>query len=245
MSAAPIRACSCPASQRVAPSAEITNPRSSPAPPETPVRDTDEPAGWRPSCRPYRFRCSGIAVRNRRVPIGSSATGTLSRGRWTELFRAMPVTGRRPRRWRWRAGPDCHGPLLARGGAGIEGRAPRPAGAPRRPDHQPSKGAGAVHPGAVTVATARLVFAGGPHQPATGTGPGRAGQIGGPAGPLPAMASDPGWDEHRGAASARPALGARTTRAVMSRSSACCSRRRIAACPARVPGRGRPVSPVR
>ena len=35
------------------------------------------------------------------------------------------------------------------------------------------------------------------------------------AGPLPAMASDPGWDEHRRAASARPPW-ARTTRAVIS-----------------------------
>ena len=49
---------------------------------------------WLPTIR--RFGCPGIAVRHRRVPIGSSATGALSGGRWTELFRAMPVTGRRP-----------------------------------------------------------------------------------------------------------------------------------------------------
>ena len=82
------------------------------------------------------------------------------------------------------------------------------------------------------------------HQPGTGSGragPGRSAAR--PADPLPAMASDPGWAEHRGAASARPALGARTTRAVMSRSSACCSRHRVAAWPARVPGRGRRCVP--
>ena len=65
------------------------------------------------------------------------------------------------------------------------GRHDRPA--PRRPDHQPGEGreGGAVYrgDGVVALATARLIFACRPHQPATGTG--RAGQIGGPAGRSP------------------------------------------------------------
>ena len=78
-------------------------------------------------------------------------------------------------------------------------------------------GAGLVYrgDGGMALATARLLFAC-RHQPGTGSGragPGRSAAR--PAGPLPAMASDPGRDEHRGAASARPALGARTTRAVL------------------------------
>ena len=144
------------------------------------------------------------------------------------------LPGRRPRR----IGDDGGG--VPRGGAGIEGRVPRPAGAPRRPDHQPSEGWGR---GCVP-RRARLIFACRPHQPATGTGgvgPHRSAAQ--PADPLPAM--DPGWDEHRGATPARPALGARTTWAVMSRSSACCSRRRVAACPARVPEPGKAVRAVR
>jgi hypothetical protein len=67
--------------------------------------------------------------------------------------------------------------------------------------------------GGMALATARLIFAC-RHQPATG--PGRAGQIGGPAGRSPSGDGiGSGWAEDRGAASARPALGARTTRAVL------------------------------
>ena len=166
---------------------------------------------WLPTIR--RFGCPGIAVRHRRVPIGSSATGALSGGRWTELFRAMPVTGRRPRRrrrrWRWRAGPDCRGPALSAWWCGDRRPGARPAGAPLRPDHQPSEGGGgAVYrgDGGMALATARLIFACRPHQPATGTGrvgPDRSAAR--PADPLPAM--DPGWDEHPGAAPAKARSG--------------------------------------
>ena len=66
----------------------------------------------------------------------------------------------------------------------------------------------------MALATARLIFAGRRHQPATGTG--RAGQIGGPAGRSPSGDGiGSGWAEDCGAASAGPARGARTTRAVL------------------------------
>ena len=70
--------------------------------------------------------------------------------------------------------------------------------------------------GGVALAMARLVFAGRRHQPATGTGrvgPDRsAARL---ADPLPAMASDPGWAEDRGVASARPAWARGPPRAVL------------------------------
>jgi len=71
---------------------------------------------------------------------------------------------------------------LAKAGGATTGRRPR------RPDDQPGEGreGGAVYRGhgVVSLAMARLVFAGRRHQPAR-YGPGRAEQIGGPAGRSP------------------------------------------------------------
>ncbi len=71
---------------------------------------------------------------------------------------------------------------LAKAGGATTGRRPR------RPDDQPGegRGGGAVYRGhgVVSLAMARLVFAGRRHQPAR-YGPGRAEQIGGPAGRSP------------------------------------------------------------
>jgi hypothetical protein len=79
-------------------------------------------------------------------------------------------------------------PRVTSAGKNIPERRPG-AAAGRRPGARTTslvrvRGWGCVSRGrGVALATARLVFAGRPHQPATGTG--RAGQIGGPAGRSP------------------------------------------------------------
>ena len=126
------------------------------------------------------------------------------------------AAGRRSRR-RARNSPVMTAPRVTSAGKNIPERRPGAAAGrrPRRSDHQPSKGAG----GGACVPRGRGPGPGhgqarirGPAAPACYRyGPGRAGQIGGPAGRSPSGDGiGSGWAEDRGAASARPALGART-----------------------------------